>query len=535
MQKQPLPTRHTNRVTTLPEPVMDGVPPQPAMPKPSRRTWAPARLRALVRQPLPRPVVLALMTAGIIGLLALTIFSATSLSHGVELRAFEQHLNDQSTDGTDTHLIAQSFRSDHPNLNEVALQVSSIGGMAPDSQFMLVKGDGPSGEVLYRGKLSDASFANNPFLSFRFPAVAASEGVTYTLVLTSPTSPLSNNVGLLYSSFDSLSSGRMYTDDGAQRGDLVISTFFHYGAAEWLSDVGQSATSGLWPLLVWVLLLLLPGMALLVWLPSSFTVGQRVLAAPAVTLLALPVFFLFTRAISVSLGSVSMWLLLLICLLAILAAMVRRGQAIKPPRLEASSVAFWSLLGLVMAGTLASRMMSLHDLPAGLGLDAYHHTLIAQMFVQQGGVPSDYLPFAPLASFTYHFGFHGMIASAAWLLGQTSPVEIMKLMPQAGQIATALPVLTLTLFGWKVTGDRWAGLVAGALAGLVSIFPAYYVNWSRYTQGLGLALLPVSMLLYLEVVQRPVRPAAAQTGTRPGKGWSPGRAPCASRAHICLG
>ena len=82
-------------------------------------------------------------------------------------------------------------------------------------------------------------------------------------------------------------------------------------------------------------------------------------------------------------------------------------------------------------------------------------------------------------------------------------------MPQVGQLATALPVLTLTLFGWKVLDNRWAGLLAGALAGLYSIFPAYYVNWSRYTQGLGLALLPVAWVLFLEVVQRPLRSTAS--------------------------
>ena len=83
------------------------------------------------------------------------------------------------------------------------------------------------------------------------------------------------------------------------------------------------------------------------------------------------------------------------------------------------------------------------------------------------------------------------------------------------------------------------GLLAGTFAGLVSIFPAYYVNWSRYTQGLGLALLPVSIVLYLEVVQRPWRRAVA--GTVPGgvpstaPAASPGRPRYAIRGHIFWG
>jgi hypothetical protein len=62
----------------------------------------------------------------------------------------------------------------------------------------------------------------------------------------------------------------------------------------------------------------------------------------------------------------------------------------------------------------------------------------------------------------------------------------------------------------------------------VSIFPAFYVNWSRYTQGLGLALLPVAWVLLLEVLaqyhsrqqqrQRQGTPAAsAQTQPAPGR------------------
>src|SRR5207248_6364055 len=100
-----------------------------------------------------------------------------------------------------------------------------------------------------------------------------------------------------------------------------------------------------------------------------------------------------------------------------------------------------------------------------------------------------------------HYGFHALVAAVAWLAGRAAPEDMLTLMPQAGQIATALPVLTLTLFAWRAVGDRWAGLAAGALAGLVSIFPSFYVNWSRNTQGLGLALLPVAWVLLVEAVR----------------------------------
>ena len=176
-----------------------------------------------------------------------------------------------------------------------------------------------------------------------------------------------------------------------------------------------------------------------------------------------------------------------------------------------SSFLFWGLLAAVFIATIVVRMLSLREAVAGMGLDAYHHTLIAGMIVDHGGVPSNYEPFAPLSSFTYHFGFHTLIAAVAWLTGLTRPEDLLLLMPQVGQFATALPVLTLTLFGWRVLNNRWAGLLAGTLVGLFSIFPAYYVNWSRYTQGLGLALLPVAWVLFLNVIERPRSAIRSQT------------------------
>src|SRR2546423_337066 len=75
---------------------------------------------------------------------------------------------------------------------------------------------------------------------------------------------------------------------------------------------------------------------------------------------------------------------------------------------------------------------AIRDLARGLGIDAYHHTAIAQLFVQNGGIPDNYEPFAPLTSFTYHFGFHAWTAALAWLHGPAS-LDMARLMPLAGQ------------------------------------------------------------------------------------------------------
>jgi hypothetical protein len=249
-----------------------------------------------------------------------------------------------------------------------------------------------------------------------------------------------------------------------------------------------------------------------VWLPGGLSAGQRVLAAPGLTLLALPVLYLVTRAVGLPFGAVGLWLVLAVAAGAIVWAVVRgRVSRVGP---KAADWLYWGLLGGLSVLTLANRFVPLREMSAGLGLDAYHHTLISRLFIEAGGIPSGYLPYAALSSFTYHFGFHSFVASLGWLTGQTSASRLLELVPQAGQVASALPVLTLALLGWRLTGNRWVGLAAGAFAGLYGALPAYYVNWSRFTQVLGLALLPVALVFLVQLIERPVAPGNADESGR---------------------
>ena len=95
-------------------------------PRPSRPV---ARLSSLFQAPLPQQARFVLMGLGIAAMLALTLYALLSLARGVELRGFEQHLNDRSTDSVDSVLLAQSFRSDRPNLERIDLQAATYSGL----------------------------------------------------------------------------------------------------------------------------------------------------------------------------------------------------------------------------------------------------------------------------------------------------------------------------------------------------------------------------------------------------------------------
>lgn len=434
------------------------------------------------------------------------------------MRGFEQQRESGSTEELPASQIAQSFRSPRANLSRIELLLRSYAGLPTDGTVRLLEGDGTEGTAVYEATLDKGRF-ENPYLSFELPAVPASEGVTYTLVLETPGRPLNSAIGIAYTNYDTLTSGQMYTDGEEANAELVFSTYYRYGIGSLLGDIERTVGEKALPVASWILLLLLPGLALLVWLPNSFSPQQRLLAAPGISLLVLPVFYLLMRAVGIRVSGLILWLILMLCGAAIVARLWRVRGTLRLGRVAVSNIAFWGLLLAVFLLTVATRLSSLRDLYAGMNLDAYHHTLISEMFVKSGGIPQNYEPYAPLASFTYHFGFHALTASIAWLSGMDGTDQILLLMPQAGQIACALPVLTLTLFTWKTTGNRWAGLFAGALAGLVSIFPAFYVNWSRYTQGLGLALLPVAWLLLLEALTTPRRAASSSIIPRTHTDW----------------
>ncbi len=154
---------------------------------------------------------------------------------------------------------------------------------------------------------------------------------------------------------------------------------------------------------------------------------------------------------------------------------------------DASRIVLWIVL-------LASAGVSLYVLRhtvAALGSDGFHHTLLAQTIAERGGLPDDLLPLTSVASFTYHFGFHGFVATIIWLTG----LSAIPLTPILAQILRAVAALGVAFFVENVTHKRKAAPISAAIVGLVAVFPAYFVNWSRDTQLTGLLVSSVLLAL----------------------------------------
>jgi hypothetical protein len=176
-------------------------------------------------------------------------------------------------------------------------------------------------------------------------------------------------------------------------------------------------------------------------------------------------------------------------------ALGRARSALSPVLWNREAVAAGAYLAL-FGLALGLRLWSTRDVLPALGADTYHHALIAQLIVERGGVPESYAPYAPIQSFAYHFGFHSLVAWLHWWTG----ANVGELVGLAGHLLNAAVALGVAFFVRRVLGD---GLVAGLAAWLIAllaVFPAYLVNWGRFTQAGGLLVLPVAAALWLDAL-----------------------------------
>jgi len=132
--------------------------------------------------------------------------------------------------------------------------------------------------------------------------------------------------------------------------------------------------------------------------------------------------------------------------------------------------------------------------------DSYQHTMIAQLLVDHGGLFDSWEPYTPYHGLGVHYGFPVTAALFSWL----ARVSVVQSTLWAGQILNGMAILTLYPLAVHLAGGRrWAGVGAVLIAGLLSPMPAFYVNWGRYAQLAGQAILPVALWLTAEVCREP--------------------------------
>jgi hypothetical protein len=132
------------------------------------------------------------------------------------------------------------------------------------------------------------------------------------------------------------------------------------------------------------------------------------------------------------------------------------------------------------------------------GADTYHHTLIIQLFEEQGGIPSSYEPYAPLISFSYHFGFHSIVALFRWLFG----TELLVTTKTVAVILNGAIAAVVGLVAERWAGSRRAGVIAAATVGLIAVSPFALLRWGRFTQTAGMLFLAAGLLAVTAVREK---------------------------------
>lgn len=165
---------------------------------------------------------------------------------------------------------------------------------------------------------------------------------------------------------------------------------------------------------------------------------------------------------------------------------------------------WWSLFFIVFGITIWLRFLHIKDLVLPAWVDPVHHTLMVRVAVEQGKVPFSLRPYLPVDYLPYHWGYHVFTATVVRLCG----INIPRVMLWEGQILNALHCLSCAALANYVWRRPWSGIVAAIVVGIISIMPAYYVSWGRYTQLTGLLLLPALAMVWDRLLRFPSRNAA---------------------------
>jgi len=388
------------------------------------------------------------------------------------------------------HPVGQTFVAYHGGLDGVEVWLEPGEGGQEDIVLHL-RADSLAQEDLVTATLPLAQVTAPGFYRFSFSPRRDSHG-EYFYAFLEMTGAGQVEVGA--GPGDAYLNGALYRDHEPLDAQAAFRLIYDPWWIVW--DLGWAAVKGLGLLAVAGLLYVVPGWALLAWLwPQRLSWAEKLGIATGLSLALYPLLLLWTDLVGLHLGPLYAWL----PVLGGLAALIWRYRDWRPRagwgslRQWARSEALWPDLALVMVLALVFgvRLLVVRTLDAPMWGDSYQHTMIAQLLVDNGGLFDSWEPYAELQTFTYHFGFHAAMAALHWLTG----MEMVQVVLWGAQVFNGLAVLALYPLALRVSGNRWAGVIAVLVAGLLSPMPMYYVNWGRYTQLAGQVILPAAVLL----------------------------------------
>ncbi|MBN1656864.1 MAG: hypothetical protein JXA93_00610 [Anaerolineae bacterium] len=266
---------------------------------------------------------------------------------------------------------------------------------------------------------------------------------------------------------------------------------------------------------------LLPGWALLkLLLPweslspdSRPDVASQMVLAAGLTVTLTPVAILALYLLGLQIGSASVLAVLALCAaVAVWHGTVTWRDARQRGVSWREQLAWVDAPLIILAAltivVVVTRLWPVRGINYGLWGDSYQHTMVVQLILDRGGLFQSWAPYAPLRTFSYHFGFHSTVAlfqwATGWLTGDATPRAVVLV----GQYLNVMAVLSLYPLATRLGKSRWVGILAVFITGLLMPMPAFYVNWGRYTQLAAQVVLPIALWLMMEALDE------GQTGVR---------------------
>lgn len=423
---------------------------------------------------------------------------------------------------------AKSEQAAHPELVRISQDnqlgqtfVARYDGLQGISLF-LKPGQDPSGDLtlsLYEKRdspqaLRSSTIQNSEikaagFFNFPFAPISNSAAVSYFFELNFDGN---GNIRAGSAPGNSYLSGAQYLDGTPQNSQSAFR--LNYSSAQLILGLFVEGLSWIGYLILAILMFALPGWAALSWLfppwKKIFWISKISLSI-GIGIAFYPVLFLWLNTLGIHSNLLNVVALPVLGLIFIIIKFTRDKRQpnlnIRDPQ-EATrteidpqidpnkstplqrilpDISFIAILLFI----IFTRFWPIRIIDAPMWGDSYQHTMIAQLLTDNGGLFNSWEPYAQLKSFTYHFGFHSLVSNFHWISG----LSLIQSTLWVGQILNIFAIVALYPLAVMIGKNKWAGVFAVFIAGLISSMPMVYVNWGRYTQLTGQIILPAVILI----------------------------------------
>jgi hypothetical protein len=432
-----------------------------------------------------------------LGLLMPVIMAVMLTGCGGRLEAAQTHSTERHAgEIRGGRTVGQTFVAQRDGLHAVDVLMATFDRQNTHPVVFHLRENPDSNDDLRTVTVAASDIVDNAYHRFSFPPIPDSHHRRFYFFIESPASQPGDAVTAWIGPPSSYQNGSLYLEGQAEEGQLAFQLSYKYThiGLGLVRDLLFSIPAGL----ATTALFVLPGLALFMWLAPiwhwDMTLTAVVAAGTSAALF--PLLLLVTWKLGLRWNMLLVWAFLTLCAGFVLWRLQRLFKSdqlhwsgwralLKRPATE--TVLFWVIAAMV----LGVRWFVVRPLTVPLWGDSVQHSYIAQLIVDNGGLFDSWAPYSPHNSLTVHFGFHASAAFFHWATG----IGVLRSVILVGQVFNGLAVLALYPLAVRISGNRWAGVGAVLAAGLLMLMPMKYVDWGRYPQLAGQAILLVALWL----------------------------------------